>query len=81
MGMTAAEKNAIIAMLTPILDIDGIELVDIENASTDSTTPHPQTGWALGGGLSISKPNRIPGFRMSMSIYQVIHSWKSLHLG
>ena len=30
MDMTASEKNAIIAMLTPILDLDGIELVDIE---------------------------------------------------
>ena len=28
--MTTTEKNAIIEMLTPILDIDGIELVDIE---------------------------------------------------
>ena len=28
--MTTTEKNAIIEMLTPILDIDGIELVDVE---------------------------------------------------
>ena len=28
--MTAAEKNSIIEMLAPMLDIDGIELVDIE---------------------------------------------------
>ena len=28
--MTAVEKNSIIDMLTPILDIEGIELVDIE---------------------------------------------------
>ena len=30
MDMTTTEKNAIIEMLTPILDIDGIELVDVE---------------------------------------------------
>ena len=28
--MTTAEKNSIIEMLTPMLDIDGIELVDVE---------------------------------------------------
>ena len=28
--MTTAEKNAIIEMLAPMLDVDGIELVDIE---------------------------------------------------
>ena len=32
-GMTAAEKNTIIEMLTPMLDIDGIELVDVETHS------------------------------------------------
>ena len=31
--MTAAEKNSIIEMLTPMLDIDGIELVDVETHS------------------------------------------------
>lgn len=31
--MTAAEKNAIIEMLTPMLDTDGIELVDVETHS------------------------------------------------
>ncbi len=30
MDMTTTEKNAIIEILTPILDIDGIELVDVE---------------------------------------------------
>lgn len=30
MDMTTTEKNAIIEMLTPVLDIDGIELVDVE---------------------------------------------------
>ena len=29
-GMTAAEKNSIIEMLAPMLDSDGIELVDVE---------------------------------------------------
>ena len=32
-GMTAAEKNAIIEMLTPMLDCEGIELVDVETHS------------------------------------------------
>lgn len=32
-GMTAAEKNSIIEMLAPMLDIDGIELVDVETHS------------------------------------------------
>lgn len=32
-GMTTAEKNAIIEMLTPMLDLDGIELVDVEARS------------------------------------------------
>ena len=31
--MTAAEKNAIIEILAPMLDIDGIELVDVETHS------------------------------------------------
>lgn len=31
--MTAAEKNSIIEMLTPMLDIDGIEIVDVETHS------------------------------------------------
>lgn len=31
--MTAVEKNSIIEMLAPILDIDGIELVDVETHS------------------------------------------------
>ena len=31
--MTAAEKNSIIEMLAPMLDIDGIELVDVETHS------------------------------------------------
>lgn len=31
--MTADEKNAIIEMLTPMLDIEGIELVDVETHS------------------------------------------------
>ena len=30
MDMTAAEKNAIIEILAPMLEIDGIELVDVE---------------------------------------------------
>ena len=33
LGMTAAEKNSIIEMLAPMLDIDGIELVDVETHS------------------------------------------------
>ena len=33
LDMTAAEKNAIIEMLAPVLDSDGIELVDVETHS------------------------------------------------
>ncbi len=47
--MTTTEKNSIIEMLTPMLDIDGIELVDVET--------HEQTLRLLihkEGGLSVA---------------------------
>jgi ribosome maturation factor RimP len=47
-GMTTAEKNSIIEMLTPMLDIEGIELVDIEaHAQTLRLLIHKPDGLSL----------------------------------
>jgi ribosome maturation factor RimP len=46
--MTTAEKNSIIEMLTPMLDIEGIELVDIEaHAQTLRLLIHKPDGLSL----------------------------------
>ena len=49
MDMTTTEKNAIIEMLAPMLDMDGIELVDVEtHGQTLRLLIHKQ------GGLSVA---------------------------
>lgn len=46
--MTAAEKNSIIEMLAPMLDIDGIELVDVEaHSKTLRLLIHKPNGLSL----------------------------------
>ena len=54
--MTATEKNAIIEMLAPMLELDGIELVDVEAHRQTLRAAHLQARWAFSGGLPSGEP-------------------------